>query len=148
VGGCPGTGAYWRPMAPHRRQWRNGHQASRGTYRCIVRTPAGVNPRRGRIERMTGIGAAMMIYKLLSVEEWRTAKTAGVFRGSAVDLADGYVHFSTAEQVVETAARHFAGRLGLVLLTVDPQLLGDELRWELSRGGALFPHLYADLPVR
>jgi uncharacterized protein (DUF952 family) len=88
----------------------------------------------------------MMIYKLLGVHEWRDAEAAGEFRGSAVDLADGYLHFSTAEQVVETAARHFAGRRGLVLLSVDTERLGEDLRWESSRGGALFPHLYATLP--
>lgn len=88
-----------------------------------------------------------IIYKLLSVDEWRAAQAAGEFRGSAVDLADGYVHFSTAEQVVETAARHFAGQSGLMMLAIDADQLGDDLRWEPSRGGALFPHLYANLPV-
>ena len=88
----------------------------------------------------------MTIYKLLGVDEWRAAEAAGEFRGSALDLADGYVHFSTAEQVVETATRHFAGRRGLVMLTVDTERLGEDLRWEPSRGGALFPHLYASLP--
>ena len=88
-----------------------------------------------------------MIYKVLTVAEWRGAQAAGEFRGSAVDLADGFVHFSTAGQVVETAARYFAGQTGLALLTVDTTRLGDELRWEPSRGGALFPHLYAALPL-
>jgi uncharacterized protein (DUF952 family) len=88
-----------------------------------------------------------MIYKLLDGNEWRAARTAGEFRGSAVDLADGYVHFSTAEQVIETAARHFADRRGLIMLTVDAERLSDDLRWESSRGGALFPHLYASLPL-
>jgi uncharacterized protein (DUF952 family) len=90
---------------------------------------------------------APAIYKLLSVDEWREARATGEFRGSAVDLADGYIHFSTAEQVVETAARHFAGQRGLVMLAVDTVRLGDDLRWETSRGGALFPHLYAPLPL-
>lgn len=89
----------------------------------------------------------MVIYKLLHRDEWRSARAAGEFRGSAVDLADGYVHFSTAEQVVETAARHFAGRRGLMLLAIDATRLGEDLRWEPSRGGALFPHLYASLPL-
>lgn len=88
-----------------------------------------------------------MIYKLLTTDEWTAARAAGVFHGSAVDLADGYVHFSTAEQVVETAARYFAGRRGLTMLGVDESTLGADLRWEPSRGGALFPHLYAPLPV-
>ncbi len=89
----------------------------------------------------------MLIYKLLSGAEWRAAQAAGEFRGSAVDLADGYVHFSTAEQVVETAVRYFSGQTDLALLTVDTAALGDNLRWEPSRGGALFPHLYAALPL-
>lgn len=88
----------------------------------------------------------MRIYKLLDTEEWRAAREAGVFRGSAVDLADGYIHFSTAEQVAETAARYFAGRRGITLLAVDGDAVAADLRWEPSRGGALFPHLYAPLP--
>jgi uncharacterized protein (DUF952 family) len=89
----------------------------------------------------------MLIYKLLDVQEWRMAKAAGQYRGSVVDLSDGYLHFSTADQVVETAAIHFAGRHDLVMLTVDARRLGDALRWEPSRGGGLFPHLYAPLLV-
>jgi uncharacterized protein (DUF952 family) len=88
-----------------------------------------------------------VIYKLLTTAEWEAARAAGVFRGSAVDLTDGYVHYSTAEQVVETAARYFGGARGLTMLGVDESALGDALRWEPSRGGALFPHLYAPLPV-
>ena len=88
-----------------------------------------------------------MVYKLLPVDEWQPARAAGEYRGSAVDLADGFVHFSTAEQVVETAARHFAGQRGLTMLTVDADQLGDALRWEASRGGDLFPHLYGPLTV-
>lgn len=89
----------------------------------------------------------MIIYKLLGIDEWAAATAAGEFRGSAVDLADGYIHFSTAEQVVETATRHFAGKRGLTLLAIDTDRLGADLRWEPSRGGALFPHLYASLPL-
>lgn len=88
-----------------------------------------------------------MIYKLLTTAEWEAAREAGVFRGSTVDLADGYVHFSTAGQVVETATRYFDGQRGLTMLGVDETALGDALRWEPSRGGALFPHLYAPLSV-
>lgn len=88
-----------------------------------------------------------MIYKLLPTAEWRDAERRGRFDGSAVDRRDGFIHFSDRSQVVETAARHFAGQSGLTLLTVDPDRLGDALRWEASRGGALFPHLYAPLPV-
>jgi len=64
-----------------------------------------------------------------------------------IDLQDGFIHFSTAGQAAETAARHFTGQAGLVLVAVDADVLGDALRWEVSRGGALFPHLYGDLPM-
>ncbi|MEV4202130.1 DUF952 domain-containing protein [Micromonospora globbae] len=88
-----------------------------------------------------------MIYKLLPTTEWDDARAAGQFTGTAVDHQDGFIHFSAADQVVETARRHFAGATGLTLLTVDPARLGDRLRWEPSRGGAHFPHLYGPLPV-
>ncbi len=87
------------------------------------------------------------IYKICAAAEWREAESAGVYSGSAIDRRDGFIHFSTAEQVRETAARHFAGQPDLVLVSVDPAKLGYRLKWEPSRGGALFPHLYADLPV-
>jgi uncharacterized protein (DUF952 family) len=87
------------------------------------------------------------IYKICSAEEWRDAERAGVYAGSATDCRDGFIHFSTAEQAAETAAKHFAGRRDLVLVSVDSALLGDRLRWEPSRGGALFPHLYGTLPT-
>jgi uncharacterized protein (DUF952 family) len=86
-----------------------------------------------------------MIYKICPAALWRVAEREGVFGGAPVDLADGYIHFSTAEQVAETAAKHFAGQDDLVLVAVDAALLGDALKWEPSRGGALFPHLYAPL---
>ncbi|SBT39245.1 DUF952 domain-containing protein [Micromonospora narathiwatensis] len=89
----------------------------------------------------------MVIYKILADDEWEQARAVGRFTGTALDLRDGFVHLSGADQVVETARRHFAGVTGLTLLTVDPGRLGDALRWEASRGGALFPHLYAALPV-
>jgi uncharacterized protein (DUF952 family) len=91
--------------------------------------------------------ATVLIYKLVADQEWRAARAVGEFAGSAVDLADGYIHFSTAEQVVETAARHFAGQRGILVVTVDTDRLGDDLRWEPSRGGAFFPHLYGRLPM-
>jgi uncharacterized protein (DUF952 family) len=88
------------------------------------------------------------IYKILTAAEWSQAERDGRFEGSAVDRADGYIHFSTATHVRETAARHFAGQAGLLLLSVDPaRLPRDALRWEPSRRGALFPHLYAPLPL-
>lgn len=85
---------------------------------------------------------ATLVYKITGLEEWRAAEAAGVFRGAPVDLADGYVHFSTAVQAAETAAKHFAGRDDLLLVALDAAALGEALRWEPSRGGALFPHLY------
>ncbi|MFG1779378.1 DUF952 domain-containing protein [Micromonospora sp. NPDC049051] len=88
-----------------------------------------------------------MIYKLLATVEWDDALAAGHFDGTAMDRQSGFVHLSGADQVVETARRYFAGATGLTLLTVDPQRLGDALRWEPSRDGALFPHLYGPLPV-
>jgi uncharacterized protein (DUF952 family) len=89
-----------------------------------------------------------LIYKILPAPLWNEAQRAGVFRGAPVDLADGYIHFSTAEQAAETAAKHFAGQAGLVLLHVEAEALGPALRWEPSRGGALFPHLYAELDLK
>lgn len=88
-----------------------------------------------------------VIFKIVPGELWRAGEPAGRFDGSPVDIRDGYIHFSTAAQVQETAARHFAGQSGLLLVTVDPQALGASLRWEPSRGGELFPHLYAALPL-
>lgn len=100
--------------------------------------------------RDSGQGGAedvTIIYKLISAAEWRAAEAAGVFHGAAIDLADGYIHFSSAEQVKETAARHFAGAPDLLLVSIDAAKLGDALKWEVSRGGALFPHLYAPLAM-
>ena len=91
--------------------------------------------------------ASSLIFKIVSAQEWRAAEAAGVFHGSAVDVADGFIHFSTAEQVAETAAKWFAGRDDLVLVAVDAATLGEPLRWEASRGGTLFPHLYSELPM-
>lgn len=88
-----------------------------------------------------------LIYKISPASLWREAEAKGRFDGAPVDHADGYIHFSTAAQVRETAARHFAGQDDLVLVGVEPALLGEALRWEPSRGGALFPHLYAPLPL-
>ncbi|HVY29057.1 MAG TPA: DUF952 domain-containing protein [Polyangiaceae bacterium] len=87
------------------------------------------------------------IYRLLAAADWEQARAAGRFTGTEHDVRDGFIHFSTAEQVAETAARHYAGRVGLLLLGVSVAALGDALRWEPSRGGALFPHLYGALPV-
>lgn len=86
-----------------------------------------------------------IIYKICPADLWRQAEQAGEFAGAAIDLADGYIHFSTAGQVRETAAKHFAGQSDLVLVAVDGGKLGPALKYEVSRGGALFPHLYASL---
>lgn len=85
------------------------------------------------------------IYKILPDAMWRAAEKSGVFEGAPVDLADGFIHFSLADQVVETAAKHFAGQEGLLIAAVDTDSLGDKLKFETSRGGALFPHLYGKL---
>jgi len=88
-----------------------------------------------------------LIFKIVGVGEWRAAEAAEVFVGSPVDKADGYIHFSTAEQAPQTAAKWFAGRGDLVLAAVDANALGSALRWEPARGGALFPHLYGALAL-
>lgn len=87
----------------------------------------------------------MRILKILPRAEWTAAQAAGRFEGSAVDRMDGFIHFSTATQAPETARRYFAGLLDLVVLEVEGDTLGEALRWEPSRGGDLFPHLYGDL---
>ena len=88
-----------------------------------------------------------LVFKILATEEWRAAEAAGAFTGAPVDRADGYVHLSTAQQAPETAAEWFAGRDDLMLVAVDATVLGADLVWEPSRGDALFPHLYAALPL-
>ena len=85
------------------------------------------------------------IFKILPQRDWRAAQAAGTYLGSAVDLQDGFIHFSTAAQAPETARRHFAGQAGLVVLEVEADDLGAALKWEPSRGGDLFPHLYGPL---
>lgn len=84
----------------------------------------------------------MLIYKIFRRAEWNAFRAAGETRGAPVDLADGFIHFSTAAQVAETAAKHFATESDLVLVAFNAEALGGALRWEPSRGGALFPHLY------
>jgi len=88
-----------------------------------------------------------VIYKICPVPLWKAAERTGVFRGSEVDRRDGFIHFSSADQVVETAGKHFGGQNGLLLVRIDSAKLGDRLKWEPSRGGALFPHLYGDLDL-
>jgi len=88
-----------------------------------------------------------VIYHICHRDEWEAARRAGRYAGSSQDAADGFIHFSTAAQVKASAAKHRAGQIGLVLLAVDADRLGAALKWEASRGGALFPHLYGALPV-
>ncbi|MGD9542251.1 DUF952 domain-containing protein [Methylocystis sp.] len=88
-----------------------------------------------------------LIYKLVSRADWDAANATGVFNGAEIDIADGFIHFSTAEQVEETASKYFAGRTDLLLVAADAAALGEALKWETSRGGALFPHLYAPLAL-
>lgn len=88
-----------------------------------------------------------LVYKIVSAPAWRDAVREGRFPGAPIDLDDGFIHFSTAAQVVETAALHFGGQPDLCLVAVKTDALGEALRWEPSRGGALFPHLYAALPL-
>jgi len=88
-----------------------------------------------------------LIFKIVAADEWRAAEAADAYMGSATDRADGYIHFSTASQAPITAAKWFAGRAGLMLVAVEAEALGEGLRWEPSRGGALYPHLYGPLPL-
>ena len=89
----------------------------------------------------------MLIYKIFTIEEAEALDRDGWTRGAPVDLADGFIHFSTAEQLRDTAAKHFAGRDGLVLAAVDSDSVDDALKWEPSRGGALFPHYYGPMTL-
>lgn len=88
-----------------------------------------------------------LIYKIIPENLWQQAQALGRFGGAPVDVADGFIHFSSAAQMRETAARHFAGQDNLLLLAVATAELGPGLKWEVSRGGALFPHLYGDMPI-
>jgi uncharacterized protein (DUF952 family) len=86
-----------------------------------------------------------LIFKIVDRDVWAKARKDGVFSGAAIDLADGYIHLSGVDQVRETADRYFAGQGDLVLVAYEANQFGDELKWEASRGGALFPHVYATL---
>jgi uncharacterized protein (DUF952 family) len=87
------------------------------------------------------------IYKICPASAWREAERQGVYRGSADDLRDGFIHFSSASQLAQTARKHFFGQTGLFLIAVDADALGDALRWEVSRGDQPFPHLYGELDL-
>src|SRR3546814_443311 len=88
-----------------------------------------------------------VVYKIVPEALWQEAREKGVFEGAAIDVEDGFIHFSTAAQARETARLHFAGSTGLLIVAIDGDMLGDALKWEPSRGGDLFPHLYARLPL-
>lgn len=88
-----------------------------------------------------------IVYKVVGADEWREAQAAGVYHGSPDDARDGFIHFSTADQLPGTLAKHFSGQDGLLLVAVDAAALGDKLIWEPSRRGDLFPHLYGALPT-
>jgi len=86
-------------------------------------------------------------FKILTAQQWSDWKDAGVLHGAPIDLQDGFIHLSAADQVEATAAKHFAGQTGLILAEIDLTQLGSAVRWEESRGGALFPHVYAPIPL-
>ena len=90
---------------------------------------------------------SQIIYKIAPEAIWREAEKNGSFTGAPIDIADGFIHFSTATQLLETAAKHFAGQTDLLVIAVDGARLGEALKYEVSRGGALFPHLYAPLDL-
>ncbi|HET9629472.1 MAG TPA: DUF952 domain-containing protein [Novosphingobium sp.] len=92
-------------------------------------------------------GHRALAYKVLTADQWAQFQRDGVFKGAPVDLADGYIHLSTAEQLGETIAKHFAGQEGLIVAEVDLAAVGGSVKWEPSREGALFPHVYAVLPM-
>lgn len=91
--------------------------------------------------------SAATAFKVLTGQQWADFERERVFRGAPVDIADGYIHLSTADQLEATIARHFAGQTGLMIAEVDLACLGDAVRWEPARGGDLFPHIYAELPM-
>jgi uncharacterized protein (DUF952 family) len=97
--------------------------------------------------RANPMAAPARVFKICSHSEWADAKATGAYAGSADDRRDGYIHLSTAEQARDTARKYFSNRQDLLLVAFDAAALGSQLRWEPSRGGALFPHLYADLPT-
>jgi uncharacterized protein (DUF952 family) len=92
-------------------------------------------------------GATKTIYKIFRIDEWNLAEREGRFLGSSDDIRDGFIHFSTAEQLRGTLAKYFASESEIVLAAVDANALGNDLKWEVSRGGMLFPHLYASISI-
>ena len=96
---------------------------------------------------MTGTAQPATAYKILTADQWAQFQTDGLFHGAPVDLADGYIHLSAADQLQGTLDKHFAGQSGLVIAEVDLFALGATVKWEVSRGNALFPHIYGPLPM-
>ncbi len=91
---------------------------------------------------------SQLVYKIVDADLWESARQSGSFRGAGIDAEDGFIHLSAANQVQETARLHFAGQANLVLVEFDANQLGNDLRWEASRGGQLFPHFYGEIPVQ
>jgi uncharacterized protein (DUF952 family) len=91
--------------------------------------------------------APARVYRVLRTAEWELLQATGVYRGNATDTRDGFIHLSAREQVAGTIERHFPGETALVVVEIDVAQVGERLRWEMSRGGVLFPHLYGDLPL-
>ena len=96
---------------------------------------------------MTELSPPATAFKILTADQWAQFQADGIFHGAPVDLADGYIHLSTANQLQGTLDKHFNGQTELVIAEVDLEALGDTVKWEVSRGGALFPHIYGALPI-
>lgn len=96
---------------------------------------------------MTDAAHSTTAYKILTADQWAQFQADGVFYGAPVDFADGYIHLSAAEQLQGTLDKHFAGQTGLIIAEVDLASLGEIVKWEVSRGDALFPHIYGALPM-
>jgi uncharacterized protein (DUF952 family) len=96
---------------------------------------------------MTNTANPTTAYKILTADQWAQFRSSGIFHGAPIDLADGYIHLSTADQLQGTLDKHFAGQAGLIIAKVDLAKLGDAIKWEISRGDTLFPHIYAPLPM-
>jgi len=99
------------------------------------------------VRRKSAGSKVPVLYKIMSRQEWETAQAKGIYEGSEVDRRDGFIHLSAAHQVRATAQKHFSGRAGLLLVSVAEEALSPNLKWEVSRGGDLFPHIYGTLPL-
>jgi uncharacterized protein (DUF952 family) len=100
-----------------------------------------------KLQSLTGIAMDSVAYKILTAEQMETLEHEGVFNGAPIDLSDGFIHLSVADQIAETLDKHFAGQENLWIAAVDLDALGEAVKWEVSRGDALFPHIYAALPL-